>query len=397
VDILLIGVWLIYFRSFDLRHRFFESQIAADSRVVIDQGEKCAALLRYWRTNVKRRRLARMGRRLTSAWLGLIFLLTGPPLLRAQSSATSARCSSPASQEENAEPVGEKAFPRIVVDNVVFDGPISLPSAIRDQVIADIMQREYSVNSQVLEEWNEVGIRGAWQNQGYFKMTSTVKAQTISEDATEQHVSVTVRVEEGLQYRLSEIRFRKAPEAGSAATDDSRSDTDETGISSRPSLRRKLTAADAENPEPGEPAFPLEELRKSVALSDGELFRIDAIREVLDNLKSLYGSHGYIEFVATPITEVDDGSGTILVIMELSEGKQYRVRKLEVQGLGPRTEGILKWRIQPGDLFNNELFEDFFVDNKDVLPAGASPINADLTKNERNGTVDIRVKFPTCP
>lgn len=287
-------------------------------------------------------------------------------------------------------------LPRVIADNVVFEGQMSLPATVQDQLIAELMQKEYSGDSQVLEEWNEVAIRGAWQEQGYFKMTSAVKAQIIGDSATEQHVSVTVHVEEGLRYRLSEIRFRKAPEAGSAASDDSRSDTDETGISSRPSLRRKLTAADAKNLEAVEPAFPPEELRKSIALSDGDLFRTESIRDGLDNLKRLYTSHGYIEFVATPITEVDDGSGTILVIMELSEGKQYRVRKLEVQGLDPRTEGILKWRIQPGDLFNNELFEDFFADNKDVLPAGASPINADLTKNEKNGTVDIRVVLHTC-
>jgi len=273
---------------------------------------------------------------------------------------------------------------------------MSLPASIHDQLVAEIKQRDYAAGTEWLEELNEVAIRGAWQEQGFFKMTSAVKAQAISEDAAEQHVSVTVHVDEGIQYRLSEIRFRKAPDVASVGADDNRTEADEPAKGSRSILRRKITAADAEQPEAGEPAFPLEELRKSIVLSDGDLFRTTPMREGFDALKHLYGSHGYIEFVATPITEVDDGSGTILVIMDLSEGRQYRVRKIDVQGLDSRTEGNLKWRIQPGDLFNNELFEDFFVDNKDVLPAGASPRNAVLTKNRKNGTVDLRVVLQTC-
>jgi hypothetical protein len=341
-----------------------------------------------------------MARRLTTrlAYLALVYLLGCPSPLRAQSTSSSARCSPSASagQDENAEATGQNALPKVIVDDVVFDGSMSLPASIRDQLVAEIKQRDYAAGTEWLEELNEIAIRGAWQDQGFFKMTSTVKAQTISEDATEQHVSVTVHVDEGLQYRLSEIRFRKAPEDAPVVTNNDHSDTDETTINSRPSLRRKLTADDAKKLDAAELVFPPEQLRKSIALSDGDLFRTDAIREGLDSIKRLYGSHGYIEFVATPITEVDDGSGTILVIMELSEGRQYRVRKIEVQGLDARTEGNLKWRIQPGDLFNNELFEDFFVDNKDVLPAGASPRNAVLTKNRKNGTVDLRVVLQTC-
>jgi outer membrane protein assembly factor BamA len=87
----------------------------------------------------------------------------------------------------------------------------------------------------------------------------------------------------------------------------------------------------------------------------------------------------------------------ISLILELDEGRQFRIRKREVQGLDPQTESRLKWRIQPGDVFNNELFEEFFVDNKDILPSGASPTNAELRKNEKFGTVDVLFRFPICP
>jgi len=179
--------------------------------------------------------------------------------------------------------------------------------------------------------------------------------------------------------------------------DDSGASEDENARNGKPSLRKKVTFDDAEHLGLAELAFPPEELRKRVPLSEGELFSTRQIREGLDALKHLYGSYGYLNFVATPLTEVDDGSGMISLIMELDEGRQFRVRKIEVQGLDPQTEARLKWRIQPGDLFNGDFLGEFFADNKNILPSGASPENAELYKHEKYGTVDVRFRFPTCP
>jgi hypothetical protein len=329
-------------------------------------------------------------------WLGVIWSLVCSPV-RAQTPSGSARCSSPSlSTDEKAELIGKKVFPK-VVDSVVFDGTTSLPSSIRDQLISELESKEFSASSESLEEFNETAVRGAWGDQGFFKMTSTVKAQTISSDAVEQHVFVTIHVDEGIQYRLKSIRFRKAPDDVSWRNDDSGDSEDETARDSKPSLRKRLAFNDAEQFGLTELAFPTEELRKRVPLSDGELFSTRQIRDGLDALKQLYGSHGYINFVATPLTEVDDGNGMISLIMELDEGRQFRVRKIEVQGLDLQTEGRLKWQMKPGDIFNSYFVEAFFTDNKNILPSGASPENAELYKREKYGTVDVRFRFPTCP
>jgi len=300
--------------------------------------------------------------------LGFVYVLACSPPIHGQSPLNSARCSSPLSltSDDQAELIGKKVLPKVIVDSVVFDGQTSLPASSREQLVADLKEHAaQSAGSEWLEEWNEVAIRGAWMDEGFFKMTSTAKAQTISSDATEQHVAVTVHVNEGTQYRLKDIRFRKSPDDWSSGNEDL--------------------------------AFPPEVLRKRVPLYEGELFRANQIREGLDSLKKLYGSYGYINFVTVPITEVDDRNGMISLILELDEGKQYRIRSVEVQGLDPQMKGALKWRLQPGDLFNYELFKDFFTDNENVLPSGASPVNAELHKDEKNGTVDIRFVLPSCP
>ena len=299
--------------------------------------------------------------------LGLIYALACSPRIRAQSTPSSARCSPPSvTSNDKTELTGEKILPKVVIDSVVFDGPTSLPASVREQLVADLKEHAaLSSGTDWLEEWNEVAVRGAWQDQGFFKMTSTAKAQIVSSDASEQHVSVTVHVDEGMQYRLKDIGFRKSTDGWSNGSE--------------------------------QLAFPPEELRKRVPLHEGELFRANQIREGLDSLKKLYGSYGYINFVAMPVTEVDNRSGMISVILELDEGKQFRIRSVEVQGLDPQMNGALKWRLHPGDIFNYELFKDFFTDNENVLPSGASPVNAELHKDEKSGTVDIRFVFPSCP
>jgi hypothetical protein len=342
-----------------------------------------------------------MSQRLFPYTISLVFIyvLACSPPIHGQSPPNSARCFPLLSltSDDKAELTGKKVLPKVIVDDVVFDGPISLPASIRDQLIADLKEHAaLSSGTDWLEEWNEVAVRGAWQDQGFFKMTSTAKAQIVSSDASEQHVSVTVHVDEGMQYRLKDIRFRKSPDDWVVQNAYHEASEDEAAGNGKPSLRKKVVSDNAEQPGLAL-AFPPEELRKRVPLSEGELFRTSQIRDGLDALKRLYGSYGYINFVASPITEVDDRSGMISLILELDEGKQFRIRSVEVQGLAPQTKGALKWRIQAGDLFNYELFKDFFTDNKGILPSGASPLNAELHKNEKSGTVDIRFVFPSCP
>jgi outer membrane protein assembly factor BamA len=209
---------------------------------------------------------------------------------------------------------------------------------------------------------------------------------------------VTIHVDEGIQYRLREIRFQKPPDDWSVQNHHSISSAEETAEIHKPSLRKKvLPYAEAGRFGSAELAFSSEELRKRVPLTDGELFRTGQIRKGIDALKRLYLVHGYINFVATPLTEVDDRTGMISLILELDEGRQFRVGKVEVLGLDPQTERALKWRIQPGDIFKFDFFNEFFADNKDILPTGASPENAEMSKNEKNGIVDVLFRFTTCP
>jgi outer membrane protein assembly factor BamA len=258
---------------------------------------------------------------------------------------------------------GKKTHSKMIVDDVKFDGPAHLPDSSEEQdAISELKQHMFDVGSEGLDEVLEVRIQGDWQNHGFFKVIATGQAQVVSADSTYEHVLVTIHVEPGLQYRLGDVRFREAD----------------------PDVPDML-------------AFPREELRKLIPLQEGDVFSTDKIRESLDAMEKFYASYGYINFVETPVTEVDDATQRISLLMELDEGKQFRVGKVEVFGLEASKAAMLTSALHTGDVFNRSLVDDFVEANMSALPEGASRHVLDTDSDERQGTVDIVVDFRARP
>jgi|HubBroStandDraft_4_1064222.scaffolds.fasta_scaffold28792_3 hypothetical protein len=229
-----------------------------------------------------------------TASLALLF----GPLIHAQSQQERPQACSPSctSADEFKERSGKKVYPKIIVDEVKFDGPVHLPNPSDEpEIISELKQHMLDDGQNGLEEVLEIRIRGAWEEQGFFKVLVDGHSKVVSSDSVCEHVIVTIRVDPGLQYRLGDLWFRSS------------------------------------DPGDGETlAFPREELRKLILLQEDDIFNVTKIRDSLDTLHKLYASHGYINFVATPVTEVENDARRISLVLELSEGRQFRVRKVEV-------------------------------------------------------------------
>jgi outer membrane protein assembly factor BamA len=186
------------------------------------------------------------------------------------------------------------------------------------------------------------------QDNGYFLAKVSAQARVLSSDSAEERVSVSVRVAEGRQYRLEGIQF---------------------------------TAAHV---------FPPSELRNRVPLYDGDVFDLGKLRQGLEALRHLYGSQGYINFTASPDIKIDDDHQYISVAFTIDENKQYRVGSVELLGLGREvSDHALQIKLKPGDVFNPQFVEDFFDDNKSLLPAHVSRRENTEIKQDSNGTVVI--------
>lgn len=286
-------------------------------------------------------------------------MLSSPPI-GAQLPRRLERCSPYPTLAREIEEMKAETRRIVTIDALKFQGsPHLAPLALR-QLINSLKQQEFDGDSNWIEEL-QGAVRDAWREQGYFKAEVKAEAQLVSEMSTRARVSVIVHVEEGPQYRLGDVRLRVADP------------------------RETL-------------AFPPAELRKLIPLREGQLFNVEKIRGGLDALRKMYGTKGYIDFTAQPITEVEDTfPPRISLVIELDQQKQFRVGRIEVLGLDRSKEGLLKWKLRPRDVFNVQLFEDFFKDNKSLLPADVSPGDVQHNRDARRGTVDLVFDFRTFP
>jgi Surface antigen variable number repeat len=249
----------------------------------------------------------------------------------------------------------------VVIDSVEFDGPITLPMQNQQKLIDELRNLDkLDANSHWLKEVEEGPIRGAWQDDGYFKVEVAATAKQLGGDALHEHWAVRVHVDEGLRYFQGPVQFTSS--------------------------------------EPDDPlVFSPGELRNLYPLREGDVLNADEIRKSLDAYRQLYAAHGYIDFSAVPEFDVHDDTQRVELTIELDQQKQFRIDRVEVDGLDPRTEGILRSMIKPGDVFNYDLVKGFFEENKSELPTGASLDDLRIQKNVKEGTTSLGFDFFTCP
>ncbi len=224
-----------------------------------------------------------------------------------------------------------------------------------------------------LSEDMEIGIRGLYQDSGYFKVlvkdptTETVDIirggipgpWPLFGRKRGKRTNITIPIEEGDRFKLGRIVVRSA-------------DPDK-GLFFKPEF-----------------------LESNFPIKPGEIFSVDKVRKALEEYRKLYGSFGFIDFTAGPITDVDTAKKEVNLTLELDEQKQFFVRRIEFQGNTTTRDKVIRRELllDEGDLFNNRYWEvsllrlnqlDFFEQIK--------PEHAELKRNLKEGSVDILLKI----
>jgi hypothetical protein len=293
--------------------------------------------------------------------LPLAYAILCSPELRAQSSpASGAECAPMVTCDEFKELTGKKVYPKVIIDDVSFEGPVSIPHDVLDGIIKDLTSRKFDSDSKWLDEVEEVAIRGTWQEYSYFKAEVSAQAVPRGGDDTYQHFSVIFHVVEGPQYWMGRVTFQSA------------------------------------NPDE-HLAFSAEELRKLLPFRPGDLCDVDKIRQSLDALKRFYGAHGYIDLAPTPETETDDVNHVVNIKMILDQQRQYKIGRVSVCGSDSRFESRLSSEVKSGELFDAPRLKSFFEINRAALGPHFGSENVQYELNPKTGTVNITVSLRNCP
>ena len=224
-----------------------------------------------------------------------------------------------------------------------------------------------------LSEDLEVGVRGLYRDNGYFKVS--VGEPILENINTEgfrmgvplvagrshgKAVNITIPIEEGERYHMGTLKIVSA-------------DPDKA-------LSLKVDALKG--------AFPLKQ---------GDIFSTEKVRKALETYGKIYGEYGFIDFTPEPDTEIDEEKKIINLTLKFDEQKQYFVRRIDFSGNTTTRDKVIRRElaIDEGQLFNKRLWEMSILrlnqlDYFDKIEADKA---AEIKRNNKDGTVDINLKL----
>ena len=234
-----------------------------------------------------------------------------------------------------------KEGPKVKVGKIRFEGNKNIPSRILQTAMKNLkpigvphsifleslFSKTYDATK--LEEDTE-RVRDEYQNRGYFKVVIQDPKTEIHDTGSKgfhiplitkgagKAVDITMQVEEGDRYKLGGITFKN----------------------------NKAVAR-------------TEALRGQFPIKDGETFSREKVGKGLENLRKAYGTLGYINFTSVPSTTFDEDKKLIFLDIDLDEGKQFYVRRIEFRGNTTTRDKVIRREIalEEGQVYNQRLWE----------------------------------------
>lgn len=157
-------------------------------------------------------------------------------------------------------------------------------------------------------------------SRGYLKAAFADSQATVVQDGPQTVVDVSFPVTPGLQYKLSQLEIG------------------------------------------GNRAFPRDAVRKLIHLKEGEPANAVQLEDDIRAVQKLYGTKGYLEAGVRSEPTMDDATATVRYQLEITEGDQYRMGELKVDGLPDDAiqRLLAQWQMKSGDVFDDSYLSRFF-------------------------------------
>jgi outer membrane protein insertion porin family len=200
----------------------------------------------------------------------------------------------------------------IKIDRIVFQGT----KGLTDSQIKDVLatrEREWIIfrgklQRQRMDEDVE-RIIALYNDHGYIQ--ARVEGYDMTVDREKARVTLTFRIVEGPQYRVDQVKI--------------------TGVT----------------------LFPEHEVRRLVRLKPGDVYSRSMLRESLREITDLYSTIGRAASEITPKTDQNPTTATVMLVLEVSEGPEVYVERINITGNIRSQDKILRREIPmaEGDLF----------------------------------------------
>ena len=234
----------------------------------------------------------------------------------------------------------------ILITDFTINGTRTISTTDLAGITSDMIGSCFNEDSGEMEE----RVRASFQDRGYFKAEmKNLHIKPSDSLSVPKPVTLEGEVSEGVRYKLAEITF-------------------------------------VENH-----AFSSKRLREQFPLKRGEVFARDKVASGLESLRKLYGTRGFLDWIAIPGTTFGS-NGTASLNIAISEGRQYHMGKLDIvadKGVASRLRG--EWKLAEGDVYDQTYVDQYLEANRDLLPMGFSRDNVQRSQNCPDAVVGVRV------
>jgi len=132
-------------------------------------------------------------------------------------------------------------------------------------------------------------------------------------------------------------------------------------------------------------------------LKEGDIFSTAKLRKGLEQMRKVYGEFGYIDFVPEPNFEPDPKTGKIDLTLNVDEGKQFFVRRIDFTGNTTTRDKVIRREIllDEGQIYNTRYWELSILRLNQLGYFEALKENeaADIKRDTKTNTVDITLKL----
>lgn len=149
----------------------------------------------------------------------------------------------------------------------------------------------------------------------------------------------------------------------------------------------------------GNAAVGVLELDTAIPLHSGDPANGMKIEAGWDAARALYMRHGYLDVDLKPVAKFDVAAAKVTYSVAVTEGPEYHMGKLVLSGLSIDGESRARaaWKIPPGAVFDDSLYEDF-LDNGIKQAFAGYPFHYEkigrfLQKDPASATVDVLLDF----
>src|SRR5215475_12834538 len=264
---------------------------------------------------------------------------------------------------------GNHAFSeRKLIRAMKHDRPYQIPLYITE---INVMHKTYDRDK--LNEDLEVGIRGMYQDNGYFRVL--VKEPILENIDTRNNklgmpvpvlgksdgkaVNITIPIEEGPRFKMGTLRI----------------------VSADPDKALSLK---------------VEALKGAFPIKQDDILNVSKLRKAMKDYTSIYGEYGFIDFTAEPDFDIHDDTHVINLTLRFDEQKQYYVRRIDFSGNTTTRDKVIRREllVDEGQLFNKRAWEMSILrlNQLDYFDRIEEDKAVEIKRNTKEGTVDLNLK-----